>query len=86
MTIQVPVRLTDSDVAALDQAVAEGRFKSRSHALREGLANVLREAREQEIEDAYRRGYGEHPQESWIGEAGLAAFDVFDRSEGGDLL
>ncbi len=73
-------------MAALDKAIADGRYASRSEALRRGLASVLREARDQEIEDAYRRGYGEHPQEPWIGELGLAAFQAFDRSEGGDSL
>lgn len=86
MTVQVPVRLTEEDVAALDAAVAAGRFESRSDALRAGLARVLREERDREIADAYRRGYGEHPQEEWIGEAGLAALTAFDRAEGGNPL
>ena len=86
MTIQVPVRLTEEDVAALDKAVAEGRYASRSDALRAGLARVLREEREREIDEAYRRGYGTHPQEDWIGQAGLAAFSGFDAAEGGEPL
>jgi Arc/MetJ-type ribon-helix-helix transcriptional regulator len=86
MTQQVPVRLTEDDLAALDRAVAAGRFKSRSDALRTGLANILREEREREIDEAYRRGYGQHPQEEWIGRAGLAAFEAFHRAEGGEPL
>ena len=86
MTVQVPVRLTEEDVAALDAAVAAGSFESRSDALRAGLASVLREEREREIDEAYRRGYGEHPQEEWIGEAGLAALTALDRAEGGEPL
>jgi hypothetical protein len=27
--------------------------------------------KEREITEAYRRGYGEHPQEDWVGELGL---------------
>lgn len=86
MTTQVPVRLTEADLQALDKAVADGRFANRSEALRAGLAHVLKEEREREIEDAYRRGYGEHPQEDWIGQAGLALFEAFDRAEGGEPL
>src|SRR6266540_4089900 len=56
MTQQVPVRITAEDLAALDRAVAAGRFSSRSDALRAGLKAVLREEREREIEEAYRPG------------------------------
>jgi Arc/MetJ-type ribon-helix-helix transcriptional regulator len=86
MTIQVPVRLTESDLAALDAAIEAGRFESRSAALRAGLARVLHDEREREIDDAYRRGYGAHPQEEWSGEVGLAALAAFDRAEGGEPL
>ena len=86
MTIQVPVRLTELDLAALDAVVASGRFASRSAALRAGLAQVLGEEREREIDAAYRRGYGTHPQEESVGEVGLAGLEAFDRSEGGEPL
>jgi Arc/MetJ-type ribon-helix-helix transcriptional regulator len=86
MTVQVPVRLTETDVAALDAVVASGRFANRSEALRAGLERVLREARERELEAAYRRGYGEAPQEEWVAEVGLAGLAAFHRSEGGDPL
>jgi Arc/MetJ-type ribon-helix-helix transcriptional regulator len=74
MAQQIAIRLPESDLSALDQAIARGRFPNRAAALREGLERLLREEREREIEDAYRRGYGEQPQEDWIGDAGLAAF------------
>jgi Arc/MetJ-type ribon-helix-helix transcriptional regulator len=80
------VRLTDADLAALDAAVARGRFANRSEALRAGLDRILREEREQEIDEAYARGYGKHPQEEWVGELGLAALGAFDKSEGGKRL
>jgi Arc/MetJ-type ribon-helix-helix transcriptional regulator len=86
MTTQVPVRLTDSDLAALDAAVARGRFASRSDALRAGLQRVLAEERQQEIDDAYAAGYREHPQEEWVGELGLAGLSAFDKAEGGAPL
>jgi Arc/MetJ-type ribon-helix-helix transcriptional regulator len=86
MTVQIPVRLTQSDVSAVDELVASGRFASRSDVLRTGLARLLREAREREIDEAYAKGYGEHPQDEWIGRAGLAAFAAFAESEGGEPL
>jgi Arc/MetJ-type ribon-helix-helix transcriptional regulator len=86
MTIQVPVRLTEEDVSALDSMVSSGRFANRSDVLRAALGRLLLEERERQIDEAYRRGYGEHPQEPWVGGAGLAAFAAFDRAEGGDPL
>ncbi len=73
MSIQIAVRLSEVDVSALDEAISKGRFRNRASALRQGLELLLREEREREIEEAYRRGYGEQPQEEWIGEAGLWA-------------
>jgi Arc/MetJ-type ribon-helix-helix transcriptional regulator len=86
MTVQVPVRLTEQDVALLDAMIADGRFANRSEALRAGLTRLLREDREREIEEAYAKGYGQHPQEEWIGRAGLAAFAAFVEAEGGEPL
>ena len=84
MTIRVSVRLTKGDVVALDAMVEGGRFANRSEALRAALARLTREEREREIDEAYRRGYGEQPQEDWIGEAGLALLAAFDRADGGE--
>ncbi len=74
MSQQIAIRLPETDLGALDDAIARGRFPNRAAALREGLRRLLHEEREREIEGAYRRGYGAQPQEEWIGEAGLAAF------------
>ncbi len=86
MTTQVPVRLTERDLAALDAAVASGRFANRSDALRAGLELVLRLEREREIDEAYARGYAEHPQEEWVAELGLAGLAAFHEAEGGQPL
>ncbi len=86
MTVQVPIRLTEEDAAARDSLVSQGRFATRSDALRAGLARLLRDERERAIDEAYRRGYGEHPQEEWVGEVGLAGLAAFDRAEGGEPL
>jgi Arc/MetJ-type ribon-helix-helix transcriptional regulator len=81
MSIQIAVRLSEEDVAALDEAIARGRFRNRASALRQGLERLLREEHEREIDEAYHRGYGEQPQEDWVGEAGLAAFAAFVATE-----
>jgi Arc/MetJ-type ribon-helix-helix transcriptional regulator len=86
MTIQVPVRLTDSDLAALDAAIARGRFANRSDALRAGLDRILYEERQREIDETYAAGYAKHPQEEWVGDLGLAGLAAFDKTEGGTPL
>jgi Arc/MetJ-type ribon-helix-helix transcriptional regulator len=78
--------MTESVVAALDELVVRGRFASRSDALRTGLARIVREEREREISDAYRRNHTKHPQPDWIGEAGLAAFAAFQPAQPGHPL
>lgn len=74
MSVRISVRVPAPHAAALDSAVAAGRFASRSAAVRAAVVMLLFEEREREIGEAYRRGYGSYPQEDWIGEAGLAAF------------
>ena len=59
----------------IDEAVARGRFASRSEALREGLAMLLREERDREIAEQYRRAYEKYPQEDRIGQDGLILFE-----------
>jgi Arc/MetJ-type ribon-helix-helix transcriptional regulator len=78
--------LSEEDVVAMDGIVAAGRFSSRSHALRSALRLLLRSEREQAIDEAYRRGYGETPQEEWIGDVGIAAFAAFHEGERGAPL
>ena len=73
MSLQIAVRLSDTEVEKLDALVATGRYPSRAAAVRAGLDLLFREEREREIVEAYRRGYGEQPQEEWIGRAGLLA-------------
>ncbi len=70
----------------LDSLIRQGRFGNRSEALRAGLARLVEDERERAIETAYRRGYGEHPQDEWVGQAGLAGLEALDRAEGGKPL
>lgn len=76
MSIPVQTRLTEQELRLLDAAIARGRFASRSDALRAGLARVLREEHEQQIVEAYRRGYGAKPQEPWTGALGLSLLEA----------
>ncbi len=71
MSQQIAVRLPDQALAGIDAAVAAGRYPTRAAAVRAGVERVLADEREREIAEEYRRGYGEHPQEDWVGEAGL---------------
>ena len=42
--------------------------------MREALTRLLQSEARRSIDESYRRGYGAHPQEEWVGDAGLAAF------------
>jgi Arc/MetJ-type ribon-helix-helix transcriptional regulator len=69
MSQQIAVRVEDEDLAALDAAVAAGRYPSRAAAVRAGIGELVREQRDREIAEEYRRAYSEHPQEPWFAEA-----------------
>lgn len=84
MTIQIPVRVEETMVAELDRLVSEGRFASRSDALRSALDLLIADEREQAIEAAYRRAHERAP--GLVGDEGLAAFDLWARGEGGAPL
>lgn len=74
MSVQIAVRLAEEDLKRLDDAIARGAFASRAAAMRDGLERLLREEREHEITEAYRRAYAGHgpdPDEPLVGEAGL---------------
>lgn len=67
------MRIPTEDIERLDEAIKHGHFPSRAAAVRAGIDHVLREAREREIEESYRRAYSKHPREEWIAEASAAA-------------
>lgn len=71
MSVQIAVRVAEDDLERLDAAVARGAFPSRAAAVRAGLVGLLREEREAQIAEAYRRAEATDPQEAWVGEAGL---------------
>ncbi len=82
MSQQIAIRLHDEDLAALDAAVAAGRYPSRAAAVRAGIGELVREQRNREIAEEYRRAYSEHPQEPWFAEASaqLAGERLAERS------
>lgn len=74
MTAQLAIRIPDDELSRLDAMVAAGAYPTRTSAILAAVRRLLADAREDEIEAAYRRGYGESPQEEWVGEPGLVAF------------
>ena len=62
MTTQIAVKLADDLVVALDQLVHEGRFDSRSDAVRQGLERVVRDARADAIDRAFAEGFRRVPE------------------------
>ena len=71
--VQIAIRLADADLDRLDAAVAQGRYPTRAAAVRAGVQRLLRDERESEIAEQYRRAYAAQPQEESAGLAGLAA-------------
>jgi Arc/MetJ-type ribon-helix-helix transcriptional regulator len=69
MAQRIAIRLHDKDLAALDAAVAAGRYPSRTAAIRAGVQKLVREQCNREIAESYRRAYTNAPQESWFAEA-----------------
>ncbi|MCB0829112.1 MAG: ribbon-helix-helix protein, CopG family [Solirubrobacterales bacterium] len=66
---QIAVRLSDDELAALDEAVAAGRYPSRAAAVRAGLAALGERERRREIAEAYREAYERLPQDEWFAES-----------------
>lgn len=62
MSTQIAVKLPEATLAVVDRLVAEGRFDSRSQAVRAGLDRILREARSAELDRAFAAGFARHPE------------------------
>lgn len=69
---QIAIRLPDADLRRLDEAVARGRYPTRAAAVRAGVERLLRDEREAEIAEQYRRAYAAEPQVASDGRTGLA--------------
>ena len=60
-TVQIAVRLEQSQLATLDSLIAEGEFASRADAVRSGVAAVIAATESRRIDDAIRAGYERYP-------------------------
>jgi Arc/MetJ-type ribon-helix-helix transcriptional regulator len=69
MTTQLAVKLPDELLARLDQLVGEGRFASRSEAVRDGISRVVRDAERERIDVAFAAGFARHPDDDSLAEA-----------------
>lgn len=82
MTQQIAIRIPDDQLQALDDAVEAGRFESRADGVRQALAQLLRELREEQIGREYRDAYTRHPQDPALGRMGAKlAAEGFRRLE-----
>lgn len=80
--VQIAIRLADADLDRLDEAVAQGHFASRAAAVRAGVERLLRDERDLEIAEQYRRAYGRQPQDESAGRAGVSLMgSVLGREE-----
>jgi Arc/MetJ-type ribon-helix-helix transcriptional regulator len=64
MSVQIAVKLPESLLSQLDALVAEGRFTSRSAAVRAGIEAIAADTRRQVIDDAFRDGFRRVPESS----------------------
>ena len=62
MTVQIAVKLSESLIGAVDALVADGRFASRSEAVRRGLDHVVAQARADRIDRAFADGFQRVPE------------------------
>jgi Arc/MetJ-type ribon-helix-helix transcriptional regulator len=58
---QIAVRLTEGELRMLDSAVAEGTFRTRADAVREGIRLLELQLREARIASSYRAAYADAP-------------------------
>jgi Arc/MetJ-type ribon-helix-helix transcriptional regulator len=69
--MMVSVRLSEAQVRALDHAVGQGRYETRTEALRALVDRFAREERERELAERFRRAYAAAASDD---ERGLHAF------------
>ena len=83
MTQQIAIRIPDDQLQALDDAVKAGAFESRADGVRQALARLLSELREEKIAREYREAYARQPDDPAIGEAGAKLLaEALRREEG----
>ncbi|HXH58776.1 ribbon-helix-helix domain-containing protein [Iamia sp.] len=77
MTTQLAIKLPDELVVRLDHLVGEGRFASRSEAVRDGIRRVVRDAERARIDEAFVAGFARHPDDA-LGEATRLAVEAIE--------
>ena len=76
---QIAIKLPEELLKAIDQLVAEGRFPSRSAAVRAGLSLVAKQAREVAIDEQFRKGFEKFPDSPReVAEAHRLAIDAIE--------
>lgn len=79
MVTQIAVKLPDRLVRAVDALVADGRYPSRSSAVRAGLDLVLAQARDDAVEQAFAAGFARRPEtDAELAEARRLAVEAID--------
>jgi Arc/MetJ-type ribon-helix-helix transcriptional regulator len=59
---QIAVKLPDGLVRELDELVAQGRFSSRSSAVRRAVEIIVSAQRRDAVDEAYANGYRQAPE------------------------
>lgn len=76
---QIAVKLPDGLLRELDELVAQGRFSSRSSAVRRAVEIIVSGQRRDALEEAYASGYREIPEsESELAAAKRLATQAID--------
>lgn len=62
MSTQLAVRVTESQLKALDGYAAFRGFANRADAIRAAIAEAIKRADDEAIDRSYREGYAAHPE------------------------
>lgn len=62
VTVPVPTRFSDEDLALIDRLVAEGIGENRSEVIRRGVHHLADSVRRAQVGAAIAGSYREHPQ------------------------
>jgi predicted transcriptional regulator len=82
---QIAIRLSNDELAALDQLVALRGLESRAAAIRGAIAQAVKAEEDRRIDEQYRRAYGDRPptqEEIDIGLTGAILLGEFYQQTG----
>lgn len=76
---QIAVKISDEQLALIDEMVARGDVPSRSAAVREGLAALIQARTRLDLDRRFREGFAAHPEtDQEMREARRLAIDAID--------